>query len=60
MIKTVEELQSEKELFSELLKHFRQKWIDEVYSRSDELTDIILSYREQVVRISKKLEEITK
>lgn len=60
MIKTVEELRSEKELFSELLKQFRKKWIDEVYSRSDELTDIILFYREQLIRISKKLEEITK
>lgn len=58
MIKNLNDLLLEKELFTKLLKEFRQKWINEIYSRSEELQEIIFTYREMLITVNKKISSL--
>ncbi len=58
MIKDLNELLLKKELFTKLLKEFRQKWINEIYSRSEELQEIIFTYREMLITVNKKISSL--
>lgn len=58
MIKDLNELLLKKELFTKLLKEFRQKWINEIYSRSEELQETIFLYREMLISVNKKISEL--
>ena len=58
MIKDLNDLLLEKELFTKLLKEFRQKWINEIYSRSEELQEIIFTYREMLITVNKKISSL--